>query len=196
MLLVVEASERSSEFWRWQESATGGGLSASRPAAVSTELCDRCNNRQLPSLASLLHHRVGKVCAEHCSKVCTNSCFLSEKSLSLFWQFTCQCSNWTLKTPFPLTQKVPSSNHRVWDWFGCHLCFMWPVLQSIQFNSGLTWVTTQKSTNCCFYLYISIMFLFCQHFSLICFYLCFGFRVGNKGESQNTKCFDVRESGG
>lgn len=40
LLFAAEASECSSEFWRWQESATGGGLSAPGAAGVSTELCD------------------------------------------------------------------------------------------------------------------------------------------------------------
>lgn len=80
---AAEASECSSDFWRWQESATGGGLSAPGAAGVSTELCDWCNNRQLPSSASFHHHRVGKVCEEHCSKVCTNLCFSLENQWRL-----------------------------------------------------------------------------------------------------------------
>lgn len=83
MLFAAKAPECSSEFWRWQESAAGGGLSAPGAAGVSTELCDWCNNRQLPSSASFLRHRMGKVCEEHCSKVCTNSCFALDEHWGL-----------------------------------------------------------------------------------------------------------------
>lgn len=78
-MFAEKAPECSTELWRWQESAAGGGLSAPGPAGVSAELCDRCNNRQLAGSASSLHHRVGKVCEEHCSKVCTSSRFFVEK---------------------------------------------------------------------------------------------------------------------
>lgn len=81
MLFAAQAPECSSEFWRWQEPAAGGGLSAPRPAGVSTELCGRCYGRQLPNSASSLCHSVGKLCEEHCSKVCTNSSFSVEKHL-------------------------------------------------------------------------------------------------------------------
>lgn len=81
ILFSAEAPECSSELWRWQESDAGGWLSAPGPAGVSTQLCGRCYNRQLPNSASFLYDRVGKLCEEYCSKVYTNPCFTVEKHL-------------------------------------------------------------------------------------------------------------------
>lgn len=72
---AAEAPQQSSGLWRWQEPAAWGRRFAPRPAGVSSELRGQCYDRQLPNSASPLYHRVGKLCEEHCSTVCTNSCF-------------------------------------------------------------------------------------------------------------------------
>lgn len=72
LLFTAKASECCSEFWRWQKPAARGGFPASWPAGVSTELRGRCYIWQLPNTAPTLDDRVGKLCEEHCSKVCTN----------------------------------------------------------------------------------------------------------------------------
>lgn len=59
-----------------------------------------------------------------------------------FWWYTCSgdCRAYptiSVLSPFPLTQKRPSSDRWVWNWVGCHLRFMWQLLQSIQFNLRL-----------------------------------------------------------
>lgn len=71
MLFPAEAPSCGSEFWRWQESAAGGGQPASWPAGVSAELCGRFYNRCLPNSAVSLRNRVGKLCEEHRWKVHT-----------------------------------------------------------------------------------------------------------------------------
>lgn len=64
-MFAAEASECGGELRGWQESAPGGGLSASPAAGESAELRDRRDHRQLSSPAASLHRRVGKVCQEH-----------------------------------------------------------------------------------------------------------------------------------
>lgn len=69
--VAAKTLECSGESRRRQESAAWGGLSAPRGAGVSTQLCDRCHRGKLPTAASLLHHRMGDVCEENSSEVCT-----------------------------------------------------------------------------------------------------------------------------
>lgn len=80
VLFAAEAPECSGEFRRRSESAAGGGVSAPGAAGVSAQLCDWCNSRQLPGPAAVLHHRVGKVCEEHCSEVYTNILFFFKQA--------------------------------------------------------------------------------------------------------------------
>lgn len=48
-----------------EDSAPAGGLAASGPAGVSTELRGRCHQQRLPNSATLRHHRLGELCETH-----------------------------------------------------------------------------------------------------------------------------------
>lgn len=206
MLFAAKAPECSSEFWRWQESATGGGLSAPGAAGVSTELCDWCNNRQLPSSASFLHHRVGKVCEEHRSKVCTNSCFALDKRWRLcfsnlrinvmVFELLKKTTLWHFYFFLPLHRKglrvIPESE--------IGLAAIYASCDQYCNPSGLTADSGgrphSKALVAFFILPIFFVLLFyCVNiFSVLC--LCLWFRADSKSESQNTKCFAVTECGG
>lgn len=87
------------------------------------------------------------------------------------------------------TQKRPSSHHRVWNWFGCDICLMRSVLQSVQCNSRRRWLTSHNTADCFLQFSVFLIVLFCIDTSS-------SFRPDPHRESQNTKRFAVAECGG
>lgn len=151
VLLAAEAPQCSSEFGRWPEPSAGGGLPAPRPARVAAQLCGWFCNKQLANSAFSLHHRVGKLCEEHRSKVQTPPLICSVLVIYLF-----SLSDFSV---FFLThsQKRPSTHHRVWNRSGCHLCFLWEILQSLELR--LRWVIKQTIFLYYFYGFSSFVFV-------------------------------------
>lgn len=56
-------------------------------------------------------------------------------------------------------QKRPPSHHGVWNRVGCHLCFVWEVLQSILSDTRLRWGLDRKALIAAFFFFSVIHFL-------------------------------------
>lgn len=180
MLFPAEAPSCGSEFWRWQESAAGGGQPASWPAGVSAELCGRFYNRCLPNSAVSLRNRVGKLCEEHRWKVHTPFVLQGVDHLFVLTELFLNLSPFNTGTEkaFESSQSLKS----VW------LPSMLPV-KNTAIPQAQTQVADQTKKNTQEFLYLFVFL----YVSLDCFVSFLCLRLCTKSDTQNPKRLAVTE---